>query len=304
MQSLSLAESSAAFPWPTVGEMLALKRTKPFNVGRRLRVFGALLHARMHGQPLDALLQTCPNAVELFRQCPNLFRAVVDSYVDSRIGTVERVRIIEHELRHILRFLKAAGVDSLSAHEAVTLWQEPSTGWRVDLGLNTATPHEGLWTLTLKAPCGSSVYTLSLAYFPDAVLVGAIQGPKGANAMGWVRAATKALHGIRPHFFLIEVVRALCRKSGMQRLVGTDCRFRLKPSGFWKRQHGVLFDYQGFWTDIGGQLGGDHRWCIPLCGVRKPLEQVESKKRAMYRRRYELLDCLERDIRLVLSVPG
>ena len=146
------------------------------------------------------------------------------------------------------------------------------------------------------------MYTLSVACFPDAVLIGAIQGPKGANAMDLVRAATKALHGIRPHFFLIEVVRALCRKSGTQRLLGTDCRFRLKPSGFWKRQRGVRFDYRGFWVDIGGHLSDGQQWLIPLTGVCKPLEQVESKKRAMYRRRYELLDCLERDIRLVLSV--
>lgn len=303
MQPLASLASPAGFPWPTLGQLLQLKRTKSFNIGRRVRLFGALMQARLHGQPLDDLSHTCPNAVVLFQQCPNLFRAVIDNYVDSRIGALERVHIIAHELQHVLRCLRAAGVNALSAHDAVRLWQEPHTGWHVDLSLNTASPHEGLWILTLKQPGGEAVYALSLAYLPDAVLIGAVQGPKGPQAMAWVREATKALHGIRPHFFLIEIVRALCRKSGMRTLVGTDPKYRLKPSGWHRLATEVKFDYAAFWAELGGHPGCDHRWQLPLTGPRKPLDEVESKKRAMYRRRYALLDSMEQDIRLVLSIP-
>jgi uncharacterized protein VirK/YbjX len=303
MQALIKRRLGAAFPWPTVNELLSLKRTQRFNIGRRLRITGALARARFYGAPLNDLLNTCPNSVELFRQCPNLFRAVIDNYVDRRLGTLARVRIIEYELRHILRFLRAAGVSSFSADQSVPLWHEPTSGWFVTLRLNTTTPHEGLWIVTLKNPDGITAYALSLAYLPEAVMIGAVQGPAGEHAMDLVRSATKALHGIRPHFFLVEVLRALCRKSGMTNLVGIDPQYQLKPSSLLKRPGAIKFDYAAFWAELGGAMGTDHKWRIPLQGARKPLEEVESKKRAMYRRRYELLDGLEKDIRLVLSVP-
>ena len=40
-----------------------------------------------------------------------------------------------------------------------------------------------------------------------------------------------------------------------------------------------------------GQLKGQY-WQLPLEIARKPLEEIASKKRSMYRKRYEMLDDL------------
>jgi len=52
----------------------------------------------------------------------------------------------------------------------------------------------------------------------------------------------------------------------------------------------VHFDYRAFWSEAGGQAGAQGYWHLPLQAPRRPLEDIDARKRAMYRRRYTLLD--------------
>lgn len=285
-----------AFPWPTVWEMLALKRTRSPNLGRFLRVSGSLAHARLHGSVLRGLVATCPHGVALFRQCPNLYRALIDNYVDKRLRLPARLRLIGAELRHVMGHLRRAGWQDFSAGDSRTLWQAPDGGWHVDFRLNAETPQEGLWMLALKDGHGEQIYGLSFACVGDRLVIGAVQGPRGEQALAMVRDATKALHGIRPHFFLVEVLRALAAAWGMSRLVGVDPQFHITPTMFYRKREGVKFDYVSFWTELGGALDGRRDWVLPLVAQRKSMNEIESKKRAMYRRRFAMLDALRHDV--------
>ena len=48
--------------------------------------------------------------------------------------------------------------------------------------------------------------------------------------------------------------------------------------------------YNEFWHSIDGVADGAWRWRLPLQLERKTLESIASKKRAEYRRRFQLLD--------------
>ncbi|HAU8266515.1 TPA: DUF535 domain-containing protein, partial [Kluyvera intermedia] len=48
--------------------------------------------------------------------------------------------------------------------------------------------------------------------------------------------------------------------------------------------------YDEFWASIDGEKDNAWRWRLPLMLARKPLESIPSKKRAEYRRRFQLLD--------------
>ena len=50
-----------------------------------------------------------------------------------------------------------------------------------------------------------------------------------------------------------------------------------------------------FWQENQGQLKGQY-WQLPLESPRKPPEEIASKKRSMYRKRYEMLDDLSEKI--------
>ncbi|RCK95892.1 DUF535 domain-containing protein, partial [Klebsiella pneumoniae] len=57
--------------------------------------------------------------------------------------------------------------------------------------------------------------------------------------------------------------------------------------------------YDEFWQSIDGQPESPWRWRLPLCLERKSLESIASKKRAEYRRRFQLLDQLTEQVAIL-----
>lgn len=53
-----------------------------------------------------------------------------------------------------------------------------------------------------------------------------------------------------------------------------------------------MADYDSFWLSIGGEKQDNGNFMLPLVMPRKPMEEIASKKRSEYRRRYALLDSL------------
>ncbi len=57
-----------------------------------------------------------------------------------------------------------------------------------------------------------------------------------------------------------------------------------------------------FWLSLGGEARADDLFTLPLQMERKALEEIASKKRAEYRRRYALLDALNTQVLLAAGV--
>lgn len=309
MHALIDRQNNIGFPWPTVGQLLKIRQTRSANIGRRIRVFFALALAQRHAGSLDVLAQNFPQAIQLFQHSPNLFRTITDHYVDARLNTAARIRLIAKELRFVMEWLQKAGFAAFSPKDIFTIWQSGDNNWRVDFQINTLTPQEGLWLLMLKDHVGMPVYALSFAHDADSLLVGAVQGPRGELAMEHVRRATKGLHGLRPHFFLMEVLRTLGQTWGVTKVVGIDPQHHFDPIRLAsQKKSSVKFNYIGFWQESGGILNPSRGWEIPLVGQRKSMDEIESKKRAMYRRRFALLDGLADEVKtaslLGKNLPG
>lgn len=56
-----------------------------------------------------------------------------------------------------------------------------------------------------------------------------------------------------------------------------------------------------FWLSIGAESTAEGYFRLPMTIARKSLEEIASKKRAEYRRRYQLLDTLESSARVALG---
>ena len=54
--------------------------------------------------------------------------------------------------------------------------------------------------------------------------------------------------------------------------------------------------YSEFWLSLNGEALKSGLYQLPLAMPRKPLEEIASKKRAEYRRRYEFMDMLEKQL--------
>lgn len=126
--------------------------------------------------------------------------------------------------------------------------------------------------------------------------VGAIQGGNTDGVMADYKDLTKTLHGMRPRDFLVELLRSLCRSLCVSRIYAVaDASRQHRSSYFGDAKSAIMsLNYDEIWMERGGVKVNDDFFSLALEAPLKPLEEVASKKRAMYRRRYEMLDELDR----------
>lgn len=125
-----------------------------------------------------------------------------------------------------------------------------------------------------------------------ALVIGGLQGPRRNVSHDVIKVATRACYGIFPKRLLIEVLWQMCAHTGISAVYGVSDNghvFRALRYRFSKGRH-FHASYDEFWASIDGEKDNAWRWRLPLILERKSLESIPSKKRAEYRRRFQLLD--------------
>lgn len=154
---------------------------------------------------------------------------------------------------------------------------------------------EGLLTLSIfKDDYRAFTVSFSLFGYPSAELfIGGLQGRQSEDALALYRDLTKAFEGIRPRDFILEMLRLFALHIGVREIhaVADDKKISRHKYFGTKPLPGLFFD--DVWRDRSGERVAETHFRLPLQGSRRPLEEVATKKRSMYRRRYEMLDQIE-----------
>ncbi len=150
----------------------------------------------------------------------------------------------------------------------------------------------------------SLAFSLGIETDERVAYIGAIQGVHRDGVLEDYKEFTKVLFGMRPRDFLIEVFRMLVQSLGIVRILAIRDASRHHRSSFYNASKAELLrsNYDEIWLDRGGVSYGDDFFSLPVGPARKNLDDVPSKKRTMYRRRYEMLDALSS--RLQASITG
>ena len=122
--------------------------------------------------------------------------------------------------------------------------------------------------------------------------VGAMQGRNIDGLLDIYRDITKVMHGMRPRDFLFELFRAFCRSVGVTKIFAVSDASRHHRSAYFgsKAKNGELtLNYDEIWLERGGVVENSDFYVFNITPHLKNLEEVPSKKRSMYRRRYEFL---------------
>jgi uncharacterized protein VirK/YbjX len=125
--------------------------------------------------------------------------------------------------------------------------------------------------------------------------IGGLQGPKSHVPHEAIQGATKACHGLFPKRLLVEAAMMLAQYLDVEaiRAVSNETHIYQSLRYRKKKLRQLHADYNSFWESLGGVVDGQRDFVLPLMMPRKPIEEIASKKRAEYRRRYELLDSLQ-----------
>lgn len=137
-------------------------------------------------------------------------------------------------------------------------------------------------------------FTLCQYEGKSTLFIGGLQGAKAHVPHELIQGATKACHGLFPKRLLVEAAMTLGAAFPVEQIVAVSNATHIYRSWRYrkKKEGKLLADYDSFWLSIGGEQRDNGNFTLPLTMPRKPMEEIASKKRSEYRRRYELLDSL------------
>jgi uncharacterized protein len=129
--------------------------------------------------------------------------------------------------------------------------------------------------------------------------IGALQGAVGEHIRETYVRLTRLLHGARPRDFLVAVTQILASNLGCCEVWGladANHRGEHKLVNIDKRA-----SFDEVWIDHGGKLNGEGFFVMGARVKRRDPDAIPPRKRALYRRRYQLFDRIESAIREVFS---
>lgn len=137
------------------------------------------------------------------------------------------------------------------------------------------------------------------------LFIGGLQGASKDTPSMVIREATKVCHGIFPKRLVLEAVFILASQCEVSQIIGVGNSNHVLRRFRYKQSKKKLFHacYDSFWESLGGVEKEKGLFFLPLSPKRKNLDEILSKKRAEYRRRYTLLDTLGEGIRGTLGKP-
>lgn len=247
-----------------------------------------------------ALLNSHPAFAEFVAHRPSVVAKIYRPYLTRTLGVAGRLAVLDahyafmfgHGLAHML------AQASRSKVPLARLTGKSGVPYTIDLRAVGAFEREG--ELVLQLCCdGALVYSTAFTFSTPGgapqVMIGSVQGPRGADAMAAIKQASRELHGLRAKALLVTLVQQLGLALGCSqlRLVGNANRTAGRAIG----RGQVLADYEQFWQELGAVRCPDGDFAMP-CRPLAPLDlaQVEQKRRSEARKRHHLLQAVTDDV--------
>ncbi len=259
-----------------------------------------MIEAVRHSALLEPFLRPLAGSAlqRAMLQRPETVGVLVWPYMCASWSPAERLRRVVGHFEAVESRVPALDLDADASLELVSLG-DVAPGLKVVLDRPPWFMREGQLALNLFMD-DTRIYSLAFSVNLDGeslvVHVGAIQGVAAEGIQHDYKELTKALHGMRPRDFLVELLRTLCRCIGAAAILAVADGSRQHRSRYFgeAKAEKLSLNYDDIWTERGGvhDASPDFFRLDTETPVRS-LDEVPSKKRAMYRRRYELLLVVE-----------
>lgn len=210
----------------------------------------------------------------------------------------ERVKIVQQHTSFIQSVFKTESAFLLLGDtNGIEIWRgdyDGHTDWEVHLAYDAGQRKEGLLGLDMDLN-HEHLYQMIfwVAFNRDgepSMYIGAMQGPNCDNARNLVKAVTKKCHRYRTKNLILYMTQAVARAMGLKHIYAVTNR------GYYAQNHArrnrkLKTDFGAFWQEVGGKALKDERFYeLPLIEHRKTMEEVPTRKRAVYRRRFAFQD--------------
>ena len=173
----------------------------------------------------------------------------------------------------------------------------------VDMMMFTALDKEGESTILMRNSAGDILikmtFTLCKYNKKSTLFIGGVQG----NAQlphEEIQKATKSCHGIFPKRIVMEAICRFAEQLNIEQVLTVSNEQQIfRSPRYHDKNKVILSDYNAFWESVGGECDSHGYYHIPRTLARKNEADIASKKRAEYRRRYQLLDNIHAQLSLM-----
>ncbi|MBR2178932.1 MAG: DUF535 domain-containing protein [Selenomonadaceae bacterium] len=230
---------------------------------------------------------------------PFVYEQPTRAFFYNRSTFEERINLIDEHMSFLQSNLKSDIVESIYSNKPLSLWQmdldDEFKSMELTMGMEAGQRKEGLLSLKLRLNDNRPLYQIMFWIAKDkvddwAMWIGALQGPNMEDAKEVVKKITKKCHAYRTKNLILYAAQAVARNLDLKKI------YAVTNEGYYANNH-VRIDrklktsFSDFWIETGGSHTDDDRFdLLPLIETRKSAEEIPTRKRAVYRRRFALLD--------------
>ena len=153
----------------------------------------------------------------------------------------------------------------------------------------------------------SIAFSISIYNGEKVAYLGAVQGIHSGIAteesLEIYRVLTKDFEGLRPRSLLVEVLKVVLGQLQIQKIYAISEQHRHHRHPYFGNTQETVFksDYNTFWEEHGGTLDAENGFYeLPTKLAIKDLSEIASKKRSLYKRRYEIIYFIQDKVQLNL----
>lgn len=190
----------------------------------------------------------------------------------------------------------------LNTDEHYKIWQsdQEDINWYTTLHMAPGQRKEGLLAVNMyvdRIPLYQIMFWLNKNKAgEESMWIGAMQGPNVADAKEIIKDITKRSHRYRTKNLILYMTMAVARSFGCKHI------YAVSNAGYYamnhvRRDRKLKTDFGDFWEETGGHVTEDARFYeVPLVEPRKTMEEVPTRKRAVYRKRFAFQDDVDAQI--------
>jgi len=176
----------------------------------------------------------------------------------------------------------------------MTLSGKNESAYFLDLFSNDGYKREGENSLSIRdETMGFSLLTFCFIHYNNklSLFIGGLQGPKFKKddelGKSKITEATKNLFGLFPKKVLLQAICAIAEHFKVEQIIAVSNQTHFYNN--WRYNRTIHASYDDFWEMNGGERDARNNYILPIYPPQKPLEEIASKKRSEYRKRYELM---------------
>lgn len=266
---------------------------------RRKFVWRSLLMPRLTREWMAELAQW-PDLEEILAIQPRIpvrqHRAYLAVNLDRK-AKLDAVRFHYNVIRNAFSSTEFNNYLSADGLQLAQIEGKDSAIYTIIMSSFIALDKEGESTILVRNSGGETLaemtFTLCNYEGRSALFIGGLQGGNRLMPHEEIQKATKSCHGLFPKRIVMEAICRFAEQLNIEQVLAVSNDQHIFRSQRYHDKNKVIHsDYNSFWESVGGECDSNGYYHIPRTLARKSEADIASKKRAEYRRRYQLLDSI------------